>query len=310
MPPQLLSRLTALAGWFLLFILYSFIGWCGETVYCSIGQRKLCEKRGFLNGFLCPIYGHGALLVLCALRGGCANPALTFLLGMLLTSAVEYVTSYVMERLFHMRWWDYSHYRFQLNGRVCLLNSTLFGLACVFLCHFAHPRAMALIDALIRRGSAIPLALLTFVIYVVDIVISVRSAIQIGSRLEKLHALQEELQHKLEELKAEQLRAMAEHLDRLEEAVEIRIEAHEAQREARKARAMERLQARVDSLDQWGETYLQRWEQLKSESQRRARQLMEAQDYFERRLMLAHPTLRSAKHSEALQRLREFIKNR
>ena len=310
MPPQLLSRLTALAGWFLLFILYSFIGWCGETVYCSIGQRKLCEKRGFLNGFLCPIYGHGALLVLCALRGGCANPALTFLLGMLLTSAVEYVTSCVMERLFHMRWWDYSHYRFQLNGRVCLLNSTLFGLACVFLCHYAHPRAMVLINAMIRRGSAIPLALLIFVVYAVDIVISVRSAIQIGSRLEKLHALQEELQHKLEELKAEQLRAMAEHLDHLEEAVESRIEAHEAQREARKARAMERLQARVDSLDQWGETYLRRWEQMKSDFQRRSRQLMEAQDYFERRLMLAHPTLRSAKHSEALQRLREFIKNR
>lgn len=310
MPPQLLSRLTALAGWFLLFILYSFIGWCGETVYCSIGQRKLCEKRGFLNGFLCPIYGHGALLVLCALRGGCANPVLTFLFGLLLTSAVEYVTSCVMERLFHMRWWDYSHYRFQLNGRVCLLNSTLFGLSCVFLCHYAHPRAMALIDALIRRGSAIPLALLTFVIYAVDIVISVRSAIQIGSRLEKLHALQEELQHKLEELKAEQLRTMAEHLNHLEEAVETRMEAHEAQREARKARAMERLQARVDSLDQWGETYLRRWEQMKSDFQRRSRQLMEAQDYFERRLMLAHPTLRSAKHSEALQRLREFIKNR
>lgn len=310
MPPQLLSRLTALAGWFLLFILYSFIGWCGETVYCSIGQRKLCEKRGFLNGFLCPIYGHGALLVLCALRGGCANPVLTFLFGLLLTSAVEYVTSCVMERLFHMRWWDYSHYRFQLNGRVCLLNSTLFGLACVFLCHYAHPRAMVLINAMIRRGSAIPLALLIFVVYAVDIVISVRSAIQIGSRLEKLHALQEELQHKLEELKAEQLRTMAEHLNHLEEAVETRMEAHEAQREARKARAMERLQARVDSLDQWGEAYLRRWEQLKSDFQRRSRQLMEAQDYFERRLMLAHPTLRSAKHSEALQRLREFIKNR
>ena len=304
MPPQLLSRLTALAGWFLLFILYSFIGWCGETVYCSIGQRKLCEKRGFLNGFLC------ALLVLCALRGGCANPVLTFLFGLLLTSAVEYVTSCVMERLFHMRWWDYSHYRFQLNGRVCLLNSTLFGLACVFLCHYAHPRAMVLINAMIRRGSAIPLALLIFVVYAVDIVISVRSAIQIGSRLEKLHALQEELQHKLEELKAEQLRTMAEHLNHLEEAVETRMEAHEAQREARKARAMERLQARVDSLDQWGEAYLRRWEQLKSDFQRRSRQLMEAQDYFERRLMLAHPTLRSAKHSEALQRLREFIKNR
>ena len=120
--PQLSARLTVFAGWFLLFILYSFLGWCGETVYCSLGQRRLCEKRGFLNGFLCPIYGHGALLVLYALHGGCESPLLTFLFGMLLTSAVEYVTSYYMEKLFHMRWWDYSHYRFQINGRVCLLN--------------------------------------------------------------------------------------------------------------------------------------------------------------------------------------------
>ena len=65
-----------------------------------------------------------------------------------------------------------------------------------------------------------------------------------------------------------------------------------------------------EKLNQRGEAYLRRWEQLKSDFQRRSRQLMEAQDYFERRLMLAHPTLRSAKHSEALQRLREFIKNR
>ena len=304
------ERLTVLSGWFLLFLLYSFLGWCAETVYCSLGQRRLCEKRGFLNGLLCPIYGHGALLVLYALRGGFQNPFLTFFFGMMLTSALEYVTSYLMERLFHMRWWDYSHYRFQLNGRVCLLNSVLFGLACVFLCHFAHPRAMVLIGALIRRGSAVPLAALGSVVYVVDIVLSVRGALRIGDRLAKLHALQDELQHRLEELKAEQLQAMTERLDRLEEAVEDRVEAHEAQRAAHRARAMEKLRARVDAMDQWGEEYAQRWEALKAESQRRARQLMEAQDYFERRLMLAHPTLRSAKHGEALQRLREYIKNR
>lgn len=306
----MLTQLTPLAGWFLLFILYSFLGWCGETVYCSLGQRKLCEKRGFLNGLICPIYGHGALLVLWVLHGGCANPLLTFLFGMALTTAVEYVTSCAMEKLFHMRWWDYSRYRFQINGRVCLLNSTLFGLACVFLCHFAHPRVMAFVNALIRRGSAVPLAALILVIYLVDIVLSVRSAIQIGDRLEKLHALQEELQNKLEELKAEQLQAMAEHLDRLEEAVEDRIEAHEAQKEARKARAMEKIRERMESVDQWSEEYIQRWEALKAETQRRTRQVMAAQDYFERRLVLSHPTLRSPRHSEALQRLREYIKNR
>ena len=65
---------------FLLLLVYSLLGWCGEMVYCSIGQRKLCEKRGFLNGPLCPIYGHGALVVLLALDGGCDNPLLTFLL--------------------------------------------------------------------------------------------------------------------------------------------------------------------------------------------------------------------------------------
>ena len=132
--PQSFEDFCAL---FLLFIAYSTLGWCGEMIYCSVPKGRLCEKRGFLNGFLCPIYGHGALLVLYALRGGFRNPFLTFLFGALLTSALEYFTSWVMEKLFHMRWWDYSHYKFQINGRVCLLNSTCFGLACVVLCHEA-----------------------------------------------------------------------------------------------------------------------------------------------------------------------------
>ena len=133
--PQSFEDFCAL---FLLFIAYSTLGWCGEMIYCSVPKGRLCEKRGFLNGFLCPIYGHGALLVLYALRGGFRNPFLTFLFGALLTSALEYFTSWVMEKLFHMRWWDYSHYKFQINGRVCLLNSTCFGLACVLLCHVVH----------------------------------------------------------------------------------------------------------------------------------------------------------------------------
>lgn len=124
---------------FLLYIAYSTLGWCGEMLYCSIPKGKLCEKRGFLNGFLCPIYGHGALLVLYVLHGGFQNPFLTFFFGAIVTSILEYFTSWLMEKLFHMRWWDYSHYKFQINGRVCLLNSTCFGLACVLLCHLVQP---------------------------------------------------------------------------------------------------------------------------------------------------------------------------
>ena len=125
------SNFEDLCELFLLYIAYSTLGWCGEMLYCSIPKGHICEKRGFLNGFLCPIYGHGALLVLYLLHGGFQNPVLTFIFGAIVTSILEYFTSWIMEKLFHMRWWDYSHYKFQINGRVCLLNSTCFGRAAV-----------------------------------------------------------------------------------------------------------------------------------------------------------------------------------
>ena len=201
---------------FLLFIAYSTLGWCGEMIYCSVPKGRLCEKRGFLNGFLCPIYGHGALLVLYALRGGFRNPFLTFLFGALLTSALEYFTSWVMEKLFHMRWWDYSHYKFQINGRVCLLNSTCFGLACVVLCHVVHPWLWAHILGL---GSAVIVPLASFIsgIYLTDTVLSVRSAIQLSAQMGKLRELQSEIRDHIAEKREESAERRAE---RREEARE------------------------------------------------------------------------------------------
>ena len=251
---------------FLLLLAYSFLGWCGEMVYCSIGQRKLCEKRGFLNGLLCPIYGHGALVVLLALDGGCENPLLTFLLGAVLTSAVEYITSYGMEKLFHMRWWDYSRYRFHLRGRVCLLNSALFGLASVFLCHFANPPIARRLGALFAAGLGVPLALVLGVLYLADIAVSVRSALRVGSHLAKLHAVHDELAQRLEQLRAGQR--------------------------------------------QFTEAQRQRLEEVRAEAQRKLHALYERQDFFDRRLLQSFPTLKSARHSEALSKLREYLENR
>lgn len=138
-----LNTFENLCVFFLLLMIYSAAGWVGEMFYCSVGKGHICEKRGFLNGFICPIYGHGALLVLYVLHGGLKNPLLTFLAGMALTSALEYFTSWFMEAVFHMRWWDYSRKKIQLNGRICLQNSLLFGLACVLLCHVVNPPVMA-----------------------------------------------------------------------------------------------------------------------------------------------------------------------
>lgn len=280
---------------FFLLMIYSFLGWCGEMIYCSLGQRRLCEKRGFLNGPICPIYGHGALIVLLCLDGGCENPLLTFLWGAVLTSIVEYITSYIMEKLFHMRWWDYSHYKFHINGRVCLLNSTLFGLASVFLCHFADPPIAAWLTGIFTAGIGIPLALVLFVLYLADIVLSVRSAIQIGDRLAKLHAIHDELTEKLEALKTEQQQYL------------------EAQRQRLEQRAAEKVQsvhAKLEPLAGRSDEFAARLESARAEAQQKLRALYDRQDFFERRLLHSFPTLRSSHHPEALTKLREYLASR
>ncbi|MFQ9798876.1 MAG: putative ABC transporter permease [Clostridia bacterium] len=111
--------------YFVWFMLYSVIGWVHESIYCSIQQRQLVN-RGFLNGPLCPIYGAGAILVLFLFRS-LQNPALIFIAGALATGVLEYVTSWLMEKLFHARWWDYEDWRFNLHGRVCLAGVAAFG---------------------------------------------------------------------------------------------------------------------------------------------------------------------------------------
>ena len=182
--------------------------WDGKLFGVLFGVGAVVEQpRGFLGGK----HGDGAELAVdlarahadeliqlraglldALLRGGFRNPFLTFLFGALLTSALEYFTSWVMEKLFHMRWWDYSHYKFQINGRVCLLNSTCFGLACVLLCHLVQPWLWARIVGL---GAAVTIPLASFIsgIYLMDTVLSVRSAIQLSAQMGKLRDLQSEL---------------------------------------------------------------------------------------------------------------------
>ncbi len=273
-PPLCTTPLLKFSYTFLLLIIYSILGWCGEMIYCSAGQRKLCEKRGFLNGPVCPIYGHGALVVLLCLHGGCKNPLLTFLLGAVLTSLVEYITSFAMEKLFHMRWWDYSQYKFHLNGRVCLLNSTLFGLASVFLCHFANPPISAWLAGLLASGAAVPLSLILLAVYLTDIVLSVRGAIQLGGRLARLHAIYGELSEKLESMTAE-----------------ARQTVH-------------------TKLEERGGELTARLEAARQEAQQKLRALYDRQSLFERPLLRSFPTMRSIHYPEAMKKWKEYLESR
>lgn len=126
---------------FLWFMFYSVVGWIYETVLCSAQQRQFVN-RGFLNGPYCPIYGYGAIFDILFLSE-IENPILLFLAAMLLTSTLEYLTSWGMEQIFHARWWDYSDKKFNINGRVYLTGAIAFGTFSLVLIKVVHPAITA-----------------------------------------------------------------------------------------------------------------------------------------------------------------------
>lgn len=186
---------------FLYFVIYSFIGWILETIYCSTLQGKFVY-RGFLNGPICPIYGFGALLVLDILEKVFDFPILVFILGVLVTSTLEYITSYLLELFFNMKWWDYSKKKFNINGRVCLLNSTLFGILCLVLVYAVHPKVKDLVKD-IPSNILQPISFLLFATLAVDFVITVAELLKLKSKLtlleSKLQNLESKVNTKLEE---------------------------------------------------------------------------------------------------------------
>ncbi len=120
----------------LYFFIYSFLGWIYETAFVSIREKKW-SNRGFLMGPICPIYGVGAVaaVLICSDRGIIA----TFLLCVVGSAVMEYVTAYTLEKLFHASWWDYSNVPFNVNGYICLPASIGFGLAGLLITFVIHP---------------------------------------------------------------------------------------------------------------------------------------------------------------------------
>lgn len=168
--------------WFLWLMIYSVIGWVYESTICSIGQRKLIN-RGFLNGPYCPIYGTGAVLVLLVL-GRIQNPVLLFFAGAVLTCSLEYLTSWLMEKLFHARWWDYSHYRFNIQGRICLLGAIVFGFGGVLIIDVVQPQVERL-TAMIPLLAVHVICAVAAIVVIIDTIVTVVGIVGLSERLAK-----------------------------------------------------------------------------------------------------------------------------
>lgn len=128
-----------------LFFIYSFIGWIYESTYCTIRQKKW-ENRGFLYGPIIPIYGFGAVIISIFVNVAEDYKVTTpmwkvFLVSMIGSAVLEYVTSWGLEKMFHARWWDYSNVPLNVNGRINLFSSIGFGLAGVLIIFVIEPIA-------------------------------------------------------------------------------------------------------------------------------------------------------------------------
>lgn len=145
---------------YILFWLYSCLGWIMETTLVSIQSQKFIN-RGFYLGPYCPIYGTGALLLLF-LKNYQNDPFIVFILAILICSLVEYITSYLMEQIYKVRWWDYSNRFFNIKGRICLFNSICFGFLGMLIVCYLNPFFLNVITNI----NNIILHLITIIIFI------------------------------------------------------------------------------------------------------------------------------------------------
>lgn len=128
-----------------LFIIYGLLAWCVEVLYVAFRTGHI-YNRGFLHMPFLPIYAFGAL-VISLLLGGFTKPLLIYIFGVIVTSLIEYITSISMEKIFHTRWWDYSNNFLNINGRVCLKNSLLFGLLSLLVIYEFNPLLVPIVQS-------------------------------------------------------------------------------------------------------------------------------------------------------------------
>lgn len=164
-------NLELISKYFILFIIYSFAGWVMETLWVSWCNRRLVD-RGFLIGPYCPIYGFGALLIVLLLNKLAFSPILVFLMTVFVCGALEYFASWIMEKIFKARWWDYSNVKFNLNGRICLKNLIAFGIMGLAVIYVINPNLETWIKYFINKEQLMLLAFVLWTIFIMDFVIS------------------------------------------------------------------------------------------------------------------------------------------
>lgn len=180
------------------FYIFAFAGWVYESTFVSVRDRKLVN-RGFLVGPILPLYGFGAVLVYLLLRPFSEIASLLYVMGMLVATVIEYVTSWLLEVLFHAKWWDYSKEPYNYKGRIALIPSMFWGILSLLIFDVFQPVADWLIGRLPEEYGYILLTVL-MVITLIDMVYTIITTVNFRKQLENLYEFRKELEYLLQDM--------------------------------------------------------------------------------------------------------------
>ena len=182
----------------LYFIIYSFLGWCLESIYKTIMYKK-ATNSGFLYGPFCPMYGIAAVLMII-IADVSNNIFVIFLISFFVFSIWEYLVAVLLEKMFNTKYWDYSNLKFNIQGRVCLKNSVYWGILGVALIFVLQPLVVKATDMIPKDIIKYIDAVLCIAI-IVDMLITIFKTMSIDKKVRQVFELGESIKEKIKELK-------------------------------------------------------------------------------------------------------------
>ena len=278
--------------WITFFFIYSFLGWVWESCYVSIKSHRWVN-RGFLRMPMLPLYGSGATIMLILTLPFPGNYVLQYCLGVIGPTILEYFTGWAMEKLFKMRYWDYSNQRFNIKGYICLTSSIAWGFFTLLMTYVLHPPIEHFVLNKIPPVVDYVVIAVVGVLFVLDTIESAKAAIDVGKALEKMTDIRaqiDDIQVQLSLLKSEAARVASEKKEAAIDKVyaaknNAKITAQDAKEEA--AQKMAALAAKLEKLN------------LNRES------ITKGMSIFHRGLLRGNPTAASDRFGAALKELKE-----
>ena len=170
---------------------YTFLGWCTEVAYATVKQKKFVN-RGFLNGPICPVYGVGIGLVVMLLEPMSGTVVSLYVVSTVLVTTIEGVTGYLMDRMFHHKWWDYSNQPLNIGGYVCLLFSLAWGVACVVIVRVIHPFVYK-VAAMIPVTAGVVIAAVFGIALFADLYVTTAEILKLNKKLDAMEKISAEL---------------------------------------------------------------------------------------------------------------------